>query len=259
MDGRTTSLLERGREGRRWIRRIRNGLELASAWQIVRHRYPPVIAVKGRPLRGDDPHLLTYLVEAIFAGEYDYPGFAARPGDQVLDIGANVGVFSVLAATRGARVHAVEPHPDTFAVLSMNAVEFGFSCTRAAVVGAGTKDATVTLLDAEKSTAHAVAPGVLASEGNGIEVPATSLAQLVGKRCDLLKLDAEGSEFPILLNSGPEPLERIDRMIVEVHHHAGDLRDLARHLYGHGFLLEFPYIGERWSVLLGRRRTPTNA
>ncbi|MDQ3702625.1 MAG: FkbM family methyltransferase [Chloroflexota bacterium] len=35
-----------------------------------------------------------------------------RPGDVVLDVGAHLGYYACLAASRGARVHAFEPHPE---------------------------------------------------------------------------------------------------------------------------------------------------
>src|SRR3954447_13607527 len=35
-----------------------------------------------------------------------------KPGDVAFDVGANVGVWSLLAARRGARVHAFEPVPE---------------------------------------------------------------------------------------------------------------------------------------------------
>ena len=35
----------------------------------------------------------------------------ARPGNVVFDVSANVGILSLLAAKRGARVHAFEPVP----------------------------------------------------------------------------------------------------------------------------------------------------
>lgn len=41
-------------------------------------------------------------------------------GDVLLDVGANCGVYSLLAAARGGRVVALEPHPETFFILSRN-------------------------------------------------------------------------------------------------------------------------------------------
>ena len=46
-------------------------------------------------------------------------------GDCVLDIGANIGLFSLEAARRGAFVHAFEPMPATFAALAANARALG--------------------------------------------------------------------------------------------------------------------------------------
>jgi FkbM family methyltransferase len=50
--------------------------------------------------------------------------------DTFLDIGANIGLYSMMAATRGlSRVYAVEPNPYTFSVLARNVAENQFgSC-----------------------------------------------------------------------------------------------------------------------------------
>ena len=54
-----------------------------------------------------------------------------QAGDCVVDVGANIGLFSLEAARRGARVHAFEPMPATFAALDANAREFGDGKIRA--------------------------------------------------------------------------------------------------------------------------------
>ena len=47
--------------------------------------------------------------------------------DTFLDIGANIGLYSMMAATRGlSRVYAVEPNPYTFSVLARNVAENQF-------------------------------------------------------------------------------------------------------------------------------------
>ena len=46
-----------------------------------------------------------------------------KPGDCVVDVGANIGLFALEAARRGARVHAFEPMPATFAALQANALQ----------------------------------------------------------------------------------------------------------------------------------------
>ena len=48
-------------------------------------------------------------------------GITIHAGDCVLDVGANIGLFALEAARRGADVHAFEPMPATFAALDANA------------------------------------------------------------------------------------------------------------------------------------------
>lgn len=52
-------------------------------------------------------------------------GISIEAGDCVLDVGANIGLFALEAARRGADVHAFEPLPATFAALDANARNFG--------------------------------------------------------------------------------------------------------------------------------------
>ena len=47
-------------------------------------------------------------------------GMSIFPGDIVLDVGANLGVFTLFAARLGAQVYAYEPVPPTFEVLQHN-------------------------------------------------------------------------------------------------------------------------------------------
>src|SRR6516162_290896 len=51
---------------------------------------------------------------------YFQEGVSILPGDIVLDVGANIGVFTLLAAKQGAEVYAYEPVPPTFEVLHHN-------------------------------------------------------------------------------------------------------------------------------------------
>ncbi len=46
--------------------------------------------------------------------------FKPRPGDYVVDVGAHLGFYTIMAAKAGARVLAIEPNPEVFAGLLEN-------------------------------------------------------------------------------------------------------------------------------------------
>ena len=60
------------------------------------------------------------LQDGILEREFDVIQHLVKPGQQVLDVGANIGVYSVYLAGlvgESGHVHAIEPIPDTFDVL----------------------------------------------------------------------------------------------------------------------------------------------
>ena len=67
-----------------------------------------------------------------------------QTGDCVLDVGANIGLFALEAARRGAFVHAFEPLPATFAALDANAREFGDGRIRAHNLALGARAGAAT-------------------------------------------------------------------------------------------------------------------
>jgi FkbM family methyltransferase len=167
-----------------------------------------------------------------------------RPGDLFLDGGANVGVWSVLAASTGAKVLAVEPVPDTFALLNRQAEvnDFGarFTARRCALSeGPGTVRMT-TGHDAVNTVVAAGAPP------DGVtEVPADTLDALCGDRPPtLIKLDLEGHE-PAALRGGrrvlasPELLALVIETFRPHNWQTESLGGMERLLAEHGFL---PYL-----------------
>ncbi len=136
--------------------------------------------------------------------EYRDMGFVLhclRPGDLFLDIGANVGSYTVLAAGAvGASVVAVEPIPSTFVSLennvALNRLGSRVNCHRV-----GLSDKTGTLrFTSHLDTVNHVA---LESEKDGvIEVPVLTVDELCSQRMPvIIKIDVEGHEKAVLLGA----------------------------------------------------------
>lgn len=56
-----------------------------------------------------------------FEGPYEYKGVILKPGDVVIDAGANLGMFSAVASYKGCTVHAFEPVPQNLELLKQTA------------------------------------------------------------------------------------------------------------------------------------------
>jgi FkbM family methyltransferase len=129
------------------------------------------------------------------------------PGMVFIDIGANIGVYSlfVSAVTGGrARVLAFEPHPRTFAKLDFNCRLNGFDrIVRINAGVAGEEGETTLFSDGGGNIGNA---SLLRAVGGGKEEVPVHLRPLVVvveeqgiDRIDLLKIDIEGFEDQALL------------------------------------------------------------
>jgi FkbH-like protein/FkbM family methyltransferase len=199
-----------------------------------------------------------YLYKEIFEDRcYLKHGIRLRDGDTVVDIGANIGMFSlfVLANCANARVFALEPAPVVYDLLRANADAYG-SNLRALNLGAADKPGSATLTfyeessvfsgfhpdDAEDlSAVQAVVRNMLRGStpaGGSIEryvqeltagrlrrtsqeCAMTSVSALMREqgidRVNLLKIDAEKSELAIVRGIDEGDWAKIDQIVIEVH------------------------------------------
>ncbi len=143
------------------------------------------------------------------------------PGATVIDVGANTGLFSLLAARRhpGVRVHAIEPAPRVFERLQFNVALNGLPNVACHQLACGEVCGRVTLYvpAGEESPMMASlvpgwSPGRVVEEG----VACTTLDAFVESagegRVDVIKIDAEGSEDAIL--RGAERTIRVHRPFI---------------------------------------------
>lgn len=128
-----------------------------------------------------------------------------RPGDTVLDIGANVGFHSLLFARSvgpDGRVIAIEAHPRLVArveeQLRLNDVR------NVRIVNVAVSDEVGEILLYEGPTSNSGATSIVASRGTtkSITVPAAPIMSLLTPEeiasISLIKIDIEGAEAPVL-------------------------------------------------------------
>jgi FkbM family methyltransferase len=150
------------------------------------------------------------------------PGFSAKPGWLVVDVGANVGFFSLLQASKGATVLAIEPNPETAARLQASAGENG-NPVRVFVCAAGRERAEGWLdITGTTTTATLIADPRAASSRREYKVDVRTLDEILeptSGNIDLLKIDVEGSEHEVLLGA-TATLQRTHRVVLEYHSNA---------------------------------------
>ncbi len=146
----------------------------------------------------------TTVMQNYICGLRDYSEMAfllhvLRPGDLFLDVGANVGSYSVLAGyCAGADVVAVEPIPATVDRLVENVALNGLQ-DRVTIVrkGVADKNGSLNFTTGLDTINHVAVDKARAAEAMPIEV--TTLDTICGNRVPvLLKMDVEGYEVPAL-------------------------------------------------------------
>ncbi len=124
-----------------------------------------------------------------------------REGSVFLDVGANVGYFSVIASSLGATVHAFEPGPSR-AILQRNLKLHRSERVTVYPIAIGSKEATVSFYH----TPQMVQDGT-ARRPEFTTIVETSTVQqrrlddVVPGRVDFIKVDVEGADLDVLLGA----------------------------------------------------------
>jgi len=120
---------------------------------------------------------------------------AITPGSLVLDVGANVGIYTLLAAKRGARVIAVEADPRNVEMLRRHIHLNGFD-DRVSVLhmAASDRDSALTLYRNSGNCGHSS----LFKGHDPVVVPGKTIDSLGLPPIDVCKMDIEGAEMMAL-------------------------------------------------------------
>ena len=155
-------------------------------------------------------------------------------GAIVIDIGMHVGAFSHLALSSGAaELYGFEPEAANYACAAHNLTPFaGRTHLRSCAVWRSDADAPALHFFRSTDSTNA-GGGTLIWDTDGPMVEAVRFDDVIDqvthggqRRVNLMKIDCEGAEFPILLTS--RRLGDIDRIVGEYHELRAD--ELPRHV-----------------------------
>ncbi len=157
----------------------------------------------------------------------------------VVDIGANIGVFSLYAAHMGARrVYAYEPNQKAFDVLSSNIVNNELEDVIVPYkLAVSVTDNEMVKIPRDPSPYNQVFAG--SSNENCESVSTITLDRILSNNAidfvDLLKIDCEGAEYEIIINLKSQNCLKLGSIRME--YHQWPIENLISYLEGHNFHL----------------------
>ena len=174
---------------------------------------------------------LMALTNVWMINEYDIEDFEINTNDTVVDIGAHIGLFSLLVSQlcKTGKILSFEPVSENFDLLvsnlKLNHIEnilpFNMAVSK-------NSDRLDLFLNNDQS-AHSI----FSKSSESISVESTSLQKIFDENkisaCKLLKLDCEGAEYKIIDSLPSEYLDKIQNIVME-YHLADTKPELARDL-----------------------------
>lgn len=133
------------------------------------------------------------------ARETEFLRTLLRPGDTFVDVGANIGYFSVLAAGcigSSGYVIAFEPEPRNLELLHMNLARHGVQANSTVFpLAAYSRPCQMALATNEANRGdHALAPHA----STGLEVRCVRLDDVLPRSVDVIKIDTQGFDHDVL-------------------------------------------------------------
>src|SRR3989344_235924 len=152
-----------------------------------------------------------------------------RNDSVVIDIGAQVGAFSIFASriAKNGRVFSFEPFAENFKMLKKNiSLNSAFNILHIEKAVGGKEGKRDLVISKENSGGHSF----YETRGENVGVDTITLKQVFEmnkiSKCNFLKMDCEGAEFEILFNTPKKYLAKIDSIAMEYHSEGGNVLEL---------------------------------
>lgn len=175
-----------------------------------------------------------YIINEIFHQNCYGQDFTISQGMTVLDIGANLGIFSLYAASKGAYVFSYEPDVRNYEKLEGNVKRNNRSDSiHTQNIAVHNHDTKIKMFTPE--TEHFVTSGLITTKESIVnnvsmksDVKLTIsyanartlkgiLEDIPTEHIDLIKIDCEGAEFDILSSASSEDMKKVKNIVMETH------------------------------------------
>jgi len=204
------------------LREFRNGVALSWAHHYRRSLNEAAFR-DGQKIRnvGSRSGFVDTVVEIWGLQEYTANGFyTPKNGDVILDVGANIGLFSVWVGRQApeARVLAFEPFEENCTGMRANLAGWRHSVEVHQLALGATAGVGAMMDGGDRSLDHRLTMSVSDSKPTVRVITLDDAVALAGtKMIDLLKIDIEGAEADVMGAASPSTMRRIRRIALEFH------------------------------------------
>jgi FkbM family methyltransferase len=194
---------------------------------------------------------------------------ASLPANPVIiDIGANAGYFNIMlfSKIKEGTVYAYEPIPSNYELFRKNislnpSLQNKIHLFNKAVTGIGQKTVELFMEEAsDNSVIASVYSDFDDQNKHTLQVSGISLHQIVQENnlqhIDLIKIDCEGSEYPIIYETPGEVWNKIDKLTIEVHNLDEEKRNtgyLQKFLEQKGYTVDTAFAHSNCYTLTAKR------
>ncbi|HEY6504146.1 MAG TPA: FkbM family methyltransferase [Chitinophagaceae bacterium] len=177
------------------------------------------------------------------------PEYRVQPGHIIVDIGAHIGCFTLLAAKKvpQGKVYSFEPGAETYQVLEKNVQSNGFHHVKTFQLAVAAKNGKALLYHdtVTGNWGHSITKKLSAEseEVNCITLPDILRSENID-HVDFIKFNCEGAEFSIILNTSTEMLKRVKCILILYHGYLEtniSKEQIAGHLKAAGFKIHFRF------------------
>ncbi|MCW8810097.1 MAG: FkbM family methyltransferase [Ignavibacteriaceae bacterium] len=198
-------------------------------------------------------------------GEYDeLEKFSIKNDDIIVDVGAHLGFFTIKAAKKAinGRVYAFEPFSMHYKLLEKNIEQNKIKNVKYYNKAIFDKTGELSFYYTKEGDPSDTSLFKISQVKKSFEEKIKSISlndffqQEQLKICNFMKIDCEGAEYSILMNSDPSTLSKIQKIAMEWHRFTEehDPKSLAIFLKDHGFkLIEPPSYDEIAGLLYAYR------
>ena len=151
--------------------------------------------------------------------EYEAPGFEIKDTDTIIDVGGHIGLFMLFCEQfcHKGKIYCFEPASDNYKIFLDNTKMNNFKNVFPFNIAVSKQDGKIPLYLNDDTSGHSI----FLKNSNSIQVDSITLQKIFDlnniEKCNLLKLDCEGSEYEIIDSLPESYFSMIDKMIIEYH------------------------------------------